>query len=859
MRKFLLALLASSLLISQSTVRADDVLLAGTQNFGPRPAIEEAPAPAPKPVPAPVAKPTPPPAPVAKPQPTPPPPAPAKAAAPVEKAPAPVALTPVASPEVTQTTREEAIQREARQMQARAIIDEGCKLHYAGNDDAAIAKLEEGLRILPRAQATQADFTRATQTLSEGYTQLAENALRAKDTKKALELAKKGLQYNPLNRAAENVIVKVKQVERDAELLAKRPAELPATRPDRDAEFLKHRDQIRQLFREGKLLLNSGQIDEAEKRFQDVLRIDPYNEDAQEWLTAVNSERAPSTFAGQEASRSWMLWKAENAWLLPITGESKVPEASAAPTVLSTGGSTQSILKKLSELRFPVIKFREASLADVITYLSEESRKIDPKGEGINIVLGPGVVAGAEAAAGVDAPAAAAGASRPITLNLVNIPMVEALKFITSLANLKYRIEPNAVLLLPIDAPEQEMIIKTYPVTPGIFEKFIVAPAADGGGIGGGGGEFRGMQHTATQTGTIDLKQTFTEAGVNFPAGSSIFYNPRTATVIIRNTPDNIEVFERVLPSFDAIPKQVEIEAKFIEVSQGDLDELGFDWQVGQHNFSDFAVGAGPAGSSGLGPVTGGLRDSSSLGGSAVAAALSGAAAAGSAGNQLATFKGILTDPQFQVVLKALAQKKTADVLSAPKITTKSGVQAQIKVIQEFIYPGEYSEPQVGGGGGGNITPTVPSSFKTREVGVILNVTPTVGQDNYTIDIALTPEVSEFLGFLDYSPGDVTTTATNGVTRVPYKIQQPLFSSRSLATSVVVWDGQTVVLGGLIKENIQKVDDKVPFLGDLPILGRLFRSKSVNRSKQNLLIFVTARIIDPSGTPIHKPQHGGSR
>jgi general secretion pathway protein D len=185
-------------------------------------------------------------------------------------------------------------------------------------------------------------------------------------------------------------------------------------------------------------------------------------------------------------------------------------------------------------------------------------------------------------------------------------------------------------------------------------------------------------------------------------------------------------------------------------------------------------------------------------------------------------------------------------------------VQAQIKVVQEFIYPSEYTEPQVSGGGGINggnaaITPTVPSSFKTREVGVIMNVTPTVGSDNYTINLALTPEVSEFLGFLDYSPGNVTSggNGTNS-TSVPYKIQQPLFSTRSLATSVVIWDGQTVVLGGLIKENIQKIDDKVPFLGDIPIVGRLFRSKSTNRSKQNLLIFVTARLVDPAGNPLHK-------
>ena len=66
-----------------------------------------------------------------------------------------------------------------------------------------------------------------------------------------------------------------------------------------------------------------------------------------------------------------------------------------------------------------------------------------------------------------------------------------------------------------------------------------------------------------------------------------------------------------------------------------------------------------------------------------------------------------------------------------------------------------------------------------------------------------------------------------------------------------MFDGQTVVLGGMIKESVTKIDDKVPFLGDLPIVGRLFRSKVTNRSKENLLIFVTARLIGPNGLPIH--------
>src|SRR5207253_389496 len=81
----------------------------------------------------------------------------------------------------------------------------------------------------------------------------------------------------------------------------------------------------------------------------------------------------------------------------------------------------------------------------------------------------------------------------------------------------------------------------------------------------------------------------------------------------------------------------------------------------------------------------------------------------------------------------------------------------------------------------------------------------------------------------------------------------PIFRLRQVVTSAIVWDGQTVVLGGLISENVTKTKDKVPMLGDLPLVGRLFRSESSMTSKKNLLIFVTPTIIDPAGNRMHTP------
>jgi general secretion pathway protein D len=142
---------------------------------------------------------------------------------------------------------------------------------------------------------------------------------------------------------------------------------------------------------------------------------------------------------------------------------------------------------------------------------------------------------------------------------------------------------------------------------------------------------------------------------------------------------------------------------------------------------------------------------------------------------------------------------------------------------------------------------------------VVFNVTPFVGADGYTISLTLIPQVTDFLGFIEYGNSITLGLANGGVAQTLNSIKQPLFSTRDIVTSVVIWDGQTVVLGGLIREDVQKIDDKVPFLGDVPLFGRLFRSKTTVRSKRNLLIFVTARLIDPAGNPIHRTEAASLR
>jgi general secretion pathway protein D len=234
-----------------------------------------------------------------------------------------------------------------------------------------------------------------------------------------------------------------------------------------------------------------------------------------------------------------------------------------------------------------------------------------------------------------------------------------------------------------------------------------------------------------------------------------------------------------------------------------------------------------------------------------------GAAYLGLGANALANITGVIGEFDVNAVVRALSQKQGTDLLSAPKVTVLSGNPATITVAQELRYPQSFgqTQSQVGTGsasGGGSagvaITAGTPQEFTTRNVGVELKVTPTVEEDDYSISLDLNPRVTEFDGFVEYGGPSVAISGSTTV-NVPSGFYQPIFSVRDISTKVTIWDGATLIMGGLTREEVKKVNDKVPVIGDIPLLGKLFRSKGESAQKRNLLIFVTANLLSPGGSP----------
>ena len=224
-----------------------------------------------------------------------------------------------------------------------------------------------------------------------------------------------------------------------------------------------------------------------------------------------------------------------------------------------------------------------------------------------------------------------------------------------------------------------------------------------------------------------------------------------------------------------------------------------------------------------------------------------------------------MTDPQFRVVLRAIEQRDGIDLLNEGQVTTLSGRQAQIAVneVKSIVTGVNQQQGQSGGGttsGSGTVQQAASSSFQTPTttpvpLGPVIDVLPTVSADGVSIQMTIIPTLTEFVGY-DFTTAEifVPKTITSQGTPVTSVLPLPIFRVRQVTTSCNVWDGQTVVLGGLISDEVTKIKDKVPFLGDLPIVGKAFRSESSQTRKKNLVIFVTPTIIDPAGNRAHRDE-----
>ncbi len=588
------------------------------------------------------------------------------------------------------------------------------------------------------------------------------------------------------------------------------------------------------LLKQADVLIKAGRYSLAKEKYEQILLSDIYNYRAIEGLRSVNKQInkiATRRSYTQDKERI-----AEVAWEMttPIVPEVRSGGREALTKPIKKYSPVSKIKEKLKSIIIPRLDFEDITVETAVRHLREQSKQLDPEGIGINIFLrlkvpkigdsaldnqaAPGGVGGEPAPDGEVAVAAddqadgegdggdggdggndAGGIGKSVVdLVLVKKNLYQAIYFLCKAANLKFRIEKYAVVIAARNIAFDDLETKIFPVEQG-------ALAAVGGDD------------------TSSLEDYFRDRGIKFPSGAKTVYDSRISRLIATNTLENLRRIESIIQNeLSSKDPMVQIQAKFIEIEQNDLKELGFNWTVENKPSSD----------NGTFDIDSSKSSLTTLGNSTIL----------SYGRSVNGF-GLTFD------INALNQVDSRNLLSSPRITTMNGREASVRLVREVYYPDDYTEAETTttsgtqGGDTYSFIGSIPEFADPTELGIILRVTPDVDIEHRTITMRINPTVQTFVTWTEYN-----YDVYKGNIKTPVSIRKPVIAARTIDTKVTIYDGETIVLGGILKDTTTTINERVPIIGDIPLIGRLFQSIGTESTKVNLLIFLTCRLVKPDGT-----------
>ncbi len=289
-----------------------------------------------------------------------------------------------------------------------------------------------------------------------------------------------------------------------------------------------------------------------------------------------------------------------------------------------------------------------------------------------------------------------------------------------------------------------------------------------------------------------------------------------TNALVITAAPDIMRSLEAVIRQLDVRRAQVQVEAIIAELSTDKAKQLGVQWIVDGTknnkgpasviNFSNAGTGiaqlAASIASNGVAPIN--ITSGASIG--------------------IGRITDSNSDIDFAALLQALASDGTSNILSTPTLVTLDNEEAEIIIGQNVPFvTGSFTSATGGGDGGGGALANPFQTIQREDVGIKLKITPQINEGD-SIKLEISQEVSSVVP---------STVATSDV----------VTDKRSIKTTVLVGDGRTVVLGGLIEDSLTESVQKVPLLGDIPFLGALFQSRNATKSKTNLMVFIRPFIV----------------
>jgi len=301
----------------------------------------------------------------------------------------------------------------------------------------------------------------------------------------------------------------------------------------------------------------------------------------------------------------------------------------------------------------------------------------------------------------------------------------------------------------------------------------------------------------------------------------------RSKVLLVSDIPTHVDKVRKIIERIDLKPKQVLIEAKIIEVNHDKLKDIGFDWGTGSSGAQSTTI-------TGVAVNKKGGEATQTVGGNILGSqnepSIFGPKTTDISGKYpydtgLSIVYKKLTGTQFEAMLHALAEDVEANILSAPRIMTLDNQAATILIGTKYpILQANVS--------GTETTTTTTTLDYYQDIGIQLNVVPQICDEEY-INMIVHPAVTSYTSTLKAKSGGDYTIA-----------EYPIILTREAESQILIKDEETVVIGGLLKDVKSKLVTKVPLLGDIPLLGLLFQRRTTDIEKIDLLIFITAKIIE---------------
>lgn len=305
-------------------------------------------------------------------------------------------------------------------------------------------------------------------------------------------------------------------------------------------------------------------------------------------------------------------------------------------------------------------------------------------------------------------------------------------------------------------------------------------------------------------------------------AGGKLVVDTRSNALVITERPSRFNRIRPIIENLDRATDQVMIESKFIEVADNDAKNLGIKWT----SLNGYDASVGPFNSTWKETLTNGLWPDGRVEKNLQKVDPKTGEITFQSG-QVITNTAAMDGAKFEATLTALNTLSDSKVISNPTIVTLNNTEATINVGEEYPIPNyTYNQEQ----GAFEV-----SGFEYKPLGVLLKVTPQVNARGF-IKLTLEPEVS--------------ARGTDAVTFGTAKI--PVINTRKTKTQISMKDGYTMGIGGLLSKSDLNGSTKVPVLGSIPVIGNLFKSKSKENSMKNLLIFITAKIVNAEGASVNE-------